>query len=159
MSEYQEQALEFLKTCNATMQIAFSHIGKNENWKDNELREIYNFTITTTRGSYSSTFYDCIHHLKRKEQIKKSLKDIWTTPVRDKIAMQKEYKGLFPNEYDILACVQKYDPGIFEDFCSEYGYDEDSKTAERIYFACQKEYGGLCKIFTQNQLELLQEIN
>lgn len=64
-----------------------------------------------------------------------------------------------PNAYDVLACITKYDPGTFENFCSEFGYDEDSRTAERIYFAVQKEYSQLARIFTPEQLEEMQEIN
>lgn len=159
MNEYQEQALQFLKECNATMKIEFSHIGRNENWKeDNELREVYNFTITTPHGSYSSKFYDCIYNLKRKKEIEAQLKEAFVTG-RDRVRLQQEYKELRPNEYDILACIEKYDPYTFEDFCSSYGYDEDSRTAERIYFACQKEYCGLRRIFTPEQMEMLQEIN
>lgn len=63
-----------------------------------------------------------------------------------------------PSEYDVLACLEKYDPGTFEDFCSEFGYDEDSKTAERIYIAVIKEYKDLTRIFTEEQMEELSEI-
>jgi hypothetical protein len=68
-------------------------------------------------------------------------------------------KGEEPTAYDILACLQKYDVGSFEDFCSEFGYDEDSKTAEKIYKAVCKEFDNVCKIWTDEEIELLQEIN
>ena len=58
----------------------------------------------------------------------------------------------------MLACLEKYDPGTFEDFCSELGYDEDSRTAERIYIAVIKEYKDLTRIFTEKQMEELSEI-
>ena len=63
-----------------------------------------------------------------------------------------------PNEYDVLSCLEKYEPGTFEDFCSEFGYDEDSRTAERIYIAVIKEYKDLTRIFTEEQMEELGEI-
>jgi hypothetical protein len=63
-----------------------------------------------------------------------------------------------PNMYDILACIQKYDCGDFENFCSEFGYDEDSRTAERIYFAVCKEFAAVERLFS-DVLEELQEIN
>jgi hypothetical protein len=31
----------------------------------------------------------------------------------------------------------------FEDFCSEFGYDSDSRTAEKIWRACGRSYGKL----------------
>lgn len=56
-----------------------------------------------------------------------------------------------PNAYDILAAVEKSDPGTFDDFCSEFGYNTDSRAAVRTYFAVQKEYADLARIFTAEQ--------
>ena len=69
------------------------------------------------------------------------------------------FENIKPNEYDILACLTKYYPETFEDFCSEFGYDEDSRSAEQIYLACVKEYKQLTRIFTDEQMEELREIN
>lgn len=81
----------------------------------------------------------------------------------EKVKAQKELKekkaAAQPTAYDVLACMTKYDPGTFENFCSDLGYDEDSRTAEKIYIAVQKEYAQLAKIFTPEQLEEMQEIN
>lgn len=52
-----------------------------------------------------------------------------------------------PTAYNILACLTKYDPGTFEDFCSDYGYDEDSRKAERIYKAVCKEWINVERVF------------
>ena len=72
--------------------------------------------------------------------------------------MKKLKAEAVPSEYDVLACLEKYDVGTFEDFCSEFGYDEDSRTAERIYIAVIKEYKDLTRIFTAEQMEELSEI-
>lgn len=64
-----------------------------------------------------------------------------------------------PDEYSILACLQKYDVGTFEDFCSEFGYDTDSRQAEKVYNAVKEEYLNVCTIFNDKELEELQEIN
>jgi hypothetical protein len=63
-----------------------------------------------------------------------------------------------PTLYDVLACLQKYDVGTFEDFCGNFGYDEDSRKAEKIYKAVCKEYEGMQRLFNEEELELLQEI-
>jgi hypothetical protein len=63
-----------------------------------------------------------------------------------------------PRLYDVLACLQKYDVGSFEDFCGEFGYNDDSRTAERIYKAVCKEYDGVNRLFS-DCIEELQEIN
>ena len=64
-----------------------------------------------------------------------------------------------PTPYDVLACLQKYDVGTFEDFCSDYGYDEDSRTAEKTYKAVVKEYEAMSRLFTDEELDVLQSIN
>lgn len=63
-----------------------------------------------------------------------------------------------PTMYDVLACLQKYDVGTFEDFCREFGYDQDSRTAERVYKAVQREYKNIKRLFSSEELELLAEI-
>ena len=62
-----------------------------------------------------------------------------------------------PSLYDVLTCLQKYDVGTFENFCSEFGYDQDSRTAERIYKAVLKEFAGVERLFP-DIIEELQEI-
>lgn len=65
--------------------------------------------------------------------------------------------GMEPTMYDVLACLQKYDVGSFEDFCSEFGYSEDSRQAEKIYKAVQKEFQAVERLFS-DVIEELQEI-
>lgn len=62
-----------------------------------------------------------------------------------------------PTMYDILVCLQKYEVGTFEDFCSEFGYNEDSRNAERTYKAVCKEYKAVDRLFN-DIIEELQEI-
>jgi len=52
-----------------------------------------------------------------------------------------------PTMYDVLACLTKYDPESFEDFCGEYGYDEDSRKAYKTYLAVVKEYKAVERLF------------
>jgi len=63
-----------------------------------------------------------------------------------------------PGLYDVLSCLTKYDPESFSNFCSEFGYDEDSRTAERIYKAVCKEWQSVDRLFSDCITEL-QEIN
>lgn len=140
MNEYTKQAIDFLKKANATMDIEFVGLAVNKDWKERERRNLYEITLSTPRGSMVFDFWDSIHNTK-------------ITRLKGKKA------AAMPTAYDILACMTKYDPGTFENFCADFGYDEDSRTAERIYFATQKEYAQLAKIFTPEQLEEMQEIN
>lgn len=63
-----------------------------------------------------------------------------------------------PSIYDILACLQKYDYGTFENFCSEFGYDTDSRKAEKIYKSVCREFKAVDRLFC-DVIEELQEIN
>ena len=62
-----------------------------------------------------------------------------------------------PTLYDVLTCLQKYDCGDFENFCSEFGYDTDSRKAERIYKDVCKEFKAVERLFS-DIIEELQEI-
>jgi hypothetical protein len=63
-----------------------------------------------------------------------------------------------PDLYSVLSCLQKYEVGTFEDFCSDFGYDNDSRTAEKTYKAVVKEFKGMENLFNSDELELLQMI-
>lgn len=52
MNEYVKQAQDFLTSCSATMEIAYTGMELNSNWKDKELRNTYFATITTPLGNY-----------------------------------------------------------------------------------------------------------
>lgn len=167
MNEYTKQASDFLKKANATIKIDFIGLVINKDWNEQEKRSLYKVTLTSPRGSMVFDFWDSIHNTDIKgmtleEYAEKRYKTPFLT-YNEKITAKKEFQAkkaeATPNAYDILACMTKYDPGTFEDFCCEYGYNEDSRTAEKIYFAVQKEYTQLARIFTPEQMEELQEIN
>ena len=64
-----------------------------------------------------------------------------------------------PSLDEIMECLQKYDVGSFEDFCSDFGYDEDSRTAERIYKAVCKEFENMSRLFSEDELQILSNID
>jgi len=63
-----------------------------------------------------------------------------------------------PTLYDVLTCLQKYEVGSFEDFCRDFGYDTDSRTAEKTYKAVVKEFQAMQRLFNSDELEVLQMI-
>lgn len=65
--------------------------------------------------------------------------------------------GEEPTMYDILAILQKSDPEDFENFCSEYGYDTDSRRAYDTWKAVTKEWKAVERLFG-DCLEELWEI-
>lgn len=153
MNEYIKQATEFLQKTHAKMKIEYIGLAVNKEWKEKEKRCLYEITLTSPRGSMIFDFWDSI----RNTEIRTMPFDSYNVQANKELAAKK--KAAVPSVYDVLACLQKYDPGTFEDFCSDYGYDEDSRTAERIYFAVQKEYTQLARLFTPDEMDELAEIN
>lgn len=130
MSNYEKQAVAFLESTNSTMKIEYL---KNDLHfsTDTEKRDIYKVTLKRDTKSFKFNFGQSINKTK---------------------------SGEAPTAYDVLACLTKYDPESFEDFCSNYGYDTDSRNAKNIYKAVKKEYLNLCTLYTAQELEKLAEI-
>ena len=149
-NEYTEQAERFLAEASATISIEFIGRAINTEWKETKERNKYSVTITTQRGAMTFDFWDSLHNTeitaKRPRDYSEALK------------LNREKAAAKPTAYDVLACLTKYDPGLFEEFCADYGYDADSRTAERTYHAVMREYKQLDRIFTAEQTEELREI-
>ena len=67
-------------------------------------------------------------------------------------------KGEKPDAYGVLACLTKRDPGSFEDFCSEFGYDNDIRLAKKNYKGVVKEWEEVKGFFSDSELSDAQEI-
>lgn len=136
MSEYVKQAKDFLASCNATMKITYIDDEINKDWNDGKYRSTYRVTIKTPLGKMQVKFWNSINATAN---------------------------GTAPTEYDILACLQKYDVGTIDDFVSEYGYEvncwADVKRIQRIYKAVVNEYNKVKRCFTTEQIEAMWEIN
>lgn len=129
MIDYQTEADTFLRDTRTTFQA--EHVGYGPYFPDDkESRNIYRIVLKRMGRSYTFRF---------GQSIKRTLTETVPTP------------------YDVLACLQKNDPGTFEDFCSDFGYDTDSRKAERMYKAVVKEWNGVKRLFG-DVLERLQEI-
>lgn len=68
--------------------------------------------------------------------------------------------GERPTAYDVLACISSdaYTPETFADFCGEYGYDEDSRKALKLFKRCRKFADKLNAFFAPEEVEKLAEI-
>ena len=151
MNKYEQQAQDFLTNTNTKLEIEY--IGHGPFWEDDkESRDIYRFTIKKDGRQYSSKFgASIVNSGTAKEAIVRQVGG----PNHGKIIRKRQA----PRAYDILACLTKYDPGTFEDFCAEYGYDTDSRKAEKAYFSVQKEWEGVRRIWNEKEREQLAEIN
>lgn len=58
-----------------------------------------------------------------------------------------------PDMYTVLSCLTKYDPYSFEDFCSEFGYNQyndygrKNKKAYKTYLAVEREWKAVERMF------------
>jgi hypothetical protein len=62
--------------------------------------------------------------------------------------------------YDVLACISSdiYTPETFEDFCSEFGYDQDSIKAKQTFNRANKFAQRLRAFLTEEEQETLAKI-
>lgn len=175
---YQKQALDFLEKTGTKMEIKFLKTGYHfaDDKKNDVKRDIYFVTIMREsrkisfefgNSIYNSGFYVTIgknkYPIERKylEKSKTEIERYIKNTIRfDYISkLDSIHYPKAPNEYDILACLQKYDVGTFEDFCSEFGYDEDSITANKTYKEVCNEFKDVQTIWSDEEIKLLQEIN
>ena len=63
-----------------------------------------------------------------------------------------------PDAYTVLSCCQLNDPGSFDDWCGDFGYDTDSRKAYSTYNLCVKEYKNAISFFTQDEIEKILEL-
>lgn len=128
ISDYQQQAIDFATKYNVKLSIGSPDYGKMGWDKKEDCRYIFPCRLSRNGKSYSFKF-------------------------GQSIASGSEE----PTIYDILACMTKYDPGTFENFCADFGYDSDSRTAEKTYKAVCKEWEAIDRLFN-DCLEELAEI-
>lgn len=136
---YEKQAINFLATCGIKFSVAY--VGYMPHFAgEKESRRIYNCAFKRGNKGFSIKFGQSI--------------EAGRTP---------------PTAYDVLTCVQKYDVGSFEDFCSEFGYElwaenertgrvAENKAAQKTYAAVCSEYEKVSNFFTDAEMELLQEM-
>ncbi len=155
--DYDVQALNFLEGCKATIKTKFIAYDKYFH-DDDQPRDIYEVTIERLGRKpfvfrFGQSIFNSSGYVKKcaDERIERGESFRSVQQYR-----KSAHRG--PSDYDILAGITKYDPGTFEEFCSEYGYDSDSRKAEAIYFSVQKEFSEVRRIFG-DVLEQLGEIS
>lgn len=127
-TDYNKQAIDFLNATSTSFNVAFK---KHDFYfpDDKEQRDIFRITLKNKLHTYRFNFGQSIANT-----------------------------GITPKPYDVLACLTNYDPGTFENFCGDFGYDVDSRKAYKTYKAVMKEWKNVELLFTPDQIEKLQEI-
>ena len=138
---------EFLKKTGTTVEINFKEKKLNPwnstDYTKNWLHDIYIVTIKRNQKQFSFNFTNSKHNTDN---------------------------NIKPTEYDVLACLQKYEVGTFEDFCLEFGYEMYPEYPEignkfgyntktyKTFEAVEKEYNKVFKLFG-DCMDELREIN
>jgi hypothetical protein len=146
--DYLKQAQDFLDKTDTKMIVKYLKFDKYFA-DDKECRDIYKITLIRNDKSYSFTFGQSI--INSGEVVKQD-KRFPNYRYMDKISRQG------PTAYDVLACLEKYPQENFKDFCANFGYDNDSIKAYKIYKAVKEQYNNLARMFTQKELEQMAEI-
>ena len=73
----------------------------------------------------------------------------------------KRLAAFAPQAADVLYCLlldmQAHESSL-DDWCNDFGYDSDSIKAKTIYDACNSIYFDMMAIFTNEQIEALNEL-
>ena len=172
LSKYDIQAKRFLEKTNTELKIEFKENAKYF-YDDKEPRDIYNITLIRGNRKYTFTFGNSINDSGFYVMIGRSKHPLPISKLKDKNIIffirqninsgfipkvDKIHYPVAPSPYDILACLEKYDYDSFEDFCSQLGYDTDSRNAERIYNACKDQYLHLISLYNEEEMEMLRDI-
>lgn len=172
LSEYDIQANRFLEKTNTEIKIVFKENAKYFH-TDKETRDIYNITLIRGNRKYTFTYGNSLHDsefyvqigrtkhmLPRDKTNSKDLKYFIKNNINSNYisGIDKIHYPVPPSPYDILAGLEKYDYESFENFCYEYAYNTDSKSAERIYNNCREQYLQLCSLYNEEEMEMLRDI-
>ena len=128
------QAAEFLTKTGTRLTVKFKEHGLYFAG-DRQPRDIYTFTLSRNRRSYTATFGQSI-----------------------------AAAGQEPTAYDILSCMSHAnEPETVDGLMSEFGYEvhsaEDYRALEKMARARKRQNAGLRRLFSSEELELLAEIN
>ena len=117
--EHNKQIIEAIKDC-LTVEVEFQFHGKMP-WDEatsKDTRDVYLVTLTNAQGKKYQTQYGQSIANSRKGPERK----------------------IKPTLADVLYSIERNDPETFDDFCSNFGYDNDSIKAHKIYMEVQKQY-------------------
>lgn len=93
--------------------------------------------------------------------IKKSINFEYFTGTGHRVKTKFASNPVFPHATGLIySCLMSGDSCnmSFKDWCSNYGYDDDSIKALETYKDCQEEYNKLQSLFTNKEIETLRDM-
>ena len=134
-NEYEQQAEDFLKETGVTLTLDEDVEFRPYAEGDKEFRNVY--TVYLKRGDQTLSF-----------PFGQSLADSNINPA----------KRIAPSPYAILASLDGYFPDTFEEFCLNYGYNDDSISDLALFKRCKEIADKNADFFTPDELEKLDGI-
>lgn len=133
-TDYDKQATEFLSRHGLKLRITLSD-SKPAPWEDDKGYRPH-YRVTLSGAGRRMTF------------------DFWGS-LNDGAA------GTHPSEYSVLACISSDlgCPESFDDFCAEYGYEEDSRKALQTFRRADRFARRLRDFLTSEEQDNLAEIH
>lgn len=129
--EYVENGKESFKEIVKSLNVKIDLIGTRRYFdEDTESRNVYKITVRRDGKQISFKFGDSINHT---------------------------LEGIEPDLYDVLTTISaEYDFNNteFEEFCSEFGYNTDSRKAEKTFKLWKKQNTKLHKLFTDEEIQV-----
>lgn len=176
MTDYEKQANDFLTTTGATLEVAHKETGQYFN-DEKFVRDIWNVKLSRGTRTYQFTFGTSVYNREiwDKEPYTiaggglRSMPQPHTTYLSiEKLNESKRKKekdfapagtGHRPSAYTILSCLNGYEPeNTVDDFAENFGYTKPSE-AIAAFQRVQDEWHNLQKLFTDAEIEILNEIN
>lgn len=181
LTDYDKQAQEFIDKTGLVIDKTYKGHRKYFDGDTNQ-RAVFNITFTRKDCSFSFEFGNSIQdsylvvnlqfndgktakerHLGRKmtpqdHRIRGFKEDLVNGGGYDNGYRDIRQDKTPPSNYDILSCIEKNNPGTFEDFCDNYDCNTDSRKDMDLYFKVQKEWSNISRLFTDDELMELQKI-
>lgn len=174
---YQEQAERFCERTNT--RIMLRYVGMKPHFTDSdEPRDTWEFSIKRGAREHTGVFGDSTKNTE--DRIARMLRNDASyahnvrlgrkTPPMEYSIRSKRWEALSrewgaegfgdrPTAYNILACMTTNAPqDDIDDFAAEYGYTKPSE-AIKVFAAVQKEWKAMQALYTDEELEALQEIS
>ena len=168
-SEYDVQAETWATKYGVRMSVVFlgHYVSEGDKWEEDKdptkkanTRDHYEVTLERTIGERkmreSITFGQSLMESSYRDN---SRGPYWSEKVRRHNTTLRSYRsngvqrGHEPSLYNVLACLQKHEPGTFRQFCRDFGHNTDSLHAREVYEAVQEEFEKVCRLcFDSNDM-------
>lgn len=168
-----EEILALIKTLNVTTETIFVPLSQSRNKDEKHLSLNYAITVTCNGKPIFTTDYSMgVGHLKGYPHNKRTID--YHNAIQESCESGKDYLELFelgaryanpkavlPDYTDVWFCLisdaDVLNYGSFEDWAWCFGYDPDSRKAEKIYQECLKHALALKGALGYVAMEKLQE--